>query len=210
MNLVVTYGRRDDNESPGVRLTYDIGPRIRLTVSYDEGLGTGDERLVSDLSLIGVDPLTGELIEQTTGLPFAPNDAPTSVTDEVTRSKTFQAVLTATRGRNSFSLNAIYREQKEEDGLADSDDEEGFVFSGSWSRRLNPRTNFSFRASFENTKFTLDDREDKEYSISTNIDYNIFRNVNTFASYVYRRQDSTLGSEEFTENRISFGLRRTF
>ena len=212
MNLVVTYGRRDDDESPGMRLTYDIGPRTRLTASYDEGLGTGDERLVSDLSLIGVDPITGELIEQPTGLPFAPNNAPTSITGDLTRSKTFQAALTATRGRNSFNLNAIYRKQKdeEEDSLADPDDEEGFVFSGSWSRRLNPRTNFSFRASFENTKFTSDDREDKDYSISTNIDYNMFRNVNAFASYAYRRRDSTLDSEEFTENRISFGLRRTF
>jgi len=209
-NLEMTYGRRDNDENLDTRLTYDIGPRTRLTVSYNESLGTGDQRLVSDLSLIGVDPITGGLIDLTTGLPFDPNDAPTSVTDEVTRSKIFQAVLTATRGRNSFSLNAIYRKQEEEGSLADPDDEEGFVFSGSWSRRLNRRTNFSFRGSFENTKFTLDDREDKEYSVSTNIDYNIFRNVNTFASYVYRRQDSTLDSEEFTENRISFGLRRTF
>ncbi len=209
-NLEMTYGRRDDDENLDARLTYDIGPRTRLTVSYAERLATGDQRLVRDLSLIGVDPITGELIDLNTGLPFDPNNAPTSITDDVTRSKTFRAVLTATRGRNSFSLNAIYRKQEDEDSLADSDDEEGFAFSGSWSRRLNRRTNFSFRGSFENTKFTLDDREDKEYSVSTNIDYNIFRNVNTFASYVYRRQDSTLDSAEFTENRISFGLRRTF
>ncbi len=209
-NLEVTFGRRDDDENLDTRLTYDIGPRTRLTVSYNESLGTGDQRLVRDLSLIGVDPITGRLIDLTTGLPFDPNDSPTSVTDEVTRSKTFQAAVTAARGRNSFSLNAIYQKQEEEGRLANPDDEEGFVFSGSWSRRLSRRTNFSFRGSFENTKFTLDDREDKEYSFSTSIDYNIFRNVNTFAGYVYRRQDSTLDSEEFTENRISFGLRRTF
>lgn len=209
-NLEVTFGRRDNDENLDTRLTYDIGPRTRLTVSYNERLDTGTQRLVSDLSLIGVNPITGGLIDLTTGLPFDPNNVPTSVTDEVTRNKTFQAVLTANRGRNSFSLNAIYRKQEEEGSLANPDDEEGFVFSGSWSRQLNRRTNFSFQGSFENTKFIMDDREDKEYSVSTSIDYNIFRNVNTFASYVYRRQDSTLDSEEFIENRISFGLRRTF
>ncbi len=90
-NLVMTYGRRDDDENLDTRLTYDIGPRTRLTVSYNERLETGDQRLVSDLSLIGVDPITGELIEQPTGLPFAPNNAPTSITGDLTRSKTFQA-----------------------------------------------------------------------------------------------------------------------
>ena len=209
-NLEVTFGRRDDDESLDTRLTYDIGPRTRLTVSYNERLGTGDQRLVSDLSLIGVDPITGGLIDLTTGLPFDPNNFPTSVIDEVTRSKTFQAVLTANRGRNSYSLNAIYRNQEQEGNLANPDDEEGFAFSGSWSRRLNRRTNIVFQGSFQKIKFTLGDREDKGYSVSTNIAYNIFRNVNTFASYVYNRRDSTLDSEDFTENRISFGLRRTF
>jgi uncharacterized protein (PEP-CTERM system associated) len=209
-DLEMTYGRRLDDENLDTRLTYDIGPRTRLTVSYNESLGTGGQRLVSDLSLLGVDDVTGLLVDLTTGLPFDPNGSPTSIADEVTRSKNFQAALTATRGRNSFSLNAIYRKQEQVRSLANPDDEKGFVFSVSWGRRLSRRTNFSFQGSFENTKFTLDDREDKEYSFSTNIDYNIFRNVNTFASYAYRRQDSTLDSEEYTENSISFGLRRTF
>jgi len=205
----ITYGHIDDNDSVDTNLTYNIGARTKLTLSYNESLTTGDERLIQDLSLIGADPNTGELIDLRTGLPFDPNNVPTSLEDEVTRNKTFRVALTATRGRNIFNLSTVIFQQKEVDTSV-PDDEEGYSFSGSWERRISRKTNLLLGGSYRKTEFTVDGREDKNYSVTTRFDYRLFRELTIFASYDYRQNDSTDTSEEYRENRVFVGFRRSF
>ena len=209
LNWEITFGHQDNGDSVATSLAYDLGGRTRFILSYNESLQTGDERLITDLSLIGVDPVTGILIDLTTGLPFDPSNPPTSLEDQVTRNKTFRAALTATRGRNTFNLSTVFRDQREEDTLT-PDNEKAYVFSGSWQRRLNPKTNFVLNGSHTTTKFDLDDREDKAYTATTSVDYRLFRNVTVFASYSYRQKDSSDNAEDYQENRAFIGFRHTF
>lgn len=210
-DLEVTYGRRDEgDESFAARLGYGIGTRTRLTASYIETLETGAERLARNLSSLAVDPDTGQLIDTNTGLPFNANTGPTSVVDTVTRNKTYQANLSTSQGRNTFNLGATYREQDAEAITATPDDETGITFSGGWNRRLNPQTNFRLNGAIENTDSELGNQENTEYTVSTGIDYNLFKNLNTFVNYTYRQQDSTQSIDEYTENNISFGARANF
>lgn len=211
MDLEATYGRRDDDDSLDAKLGYDIGPRTRLTASYAERLETGEERLERNLSTIGEDPVTGELIDTSTGLPFDDSTGSTSVVSDVTRTKTFRADLSGTRGRNTFRVGSFYSEQKDVNtSIFAADDETATGINGSWSRRLNPRTNFNLRGSFVNTEFENENREDQEYSLSTGVDHNLFSNVNAFANYRYRQKVSDLEADEYTENRIVFGARASF
>ena len=211
MDLEATYGRRDDDDSLDAKLGYDIGPRTRLTASYAERLETGEERLERNLSTIGEDPVTGELIDTSTGLPFDDSTGSTSVVSDVTRTKTFRADLSGTRGRNTFRVGSFYSEQKDVNtSIFAADDETSIGINGSWSRRLNPRTNFNLRGSFVNTEFANENREDQEYSLSTGVDHNLFSNVNAFANYRYRQKVSDREVDEYTENRIVFGARTSF
>jgi uncharacterized protein (PEP-CTERM system associated) len=209
-DLEMTYGRGDDDESLDAKLGYNISPRTRLTASYAERLESGEERFVRNLTSIGEDPITGELIDTSTGLPFDPSTGPTSLVSDLTRTKTFRADLNGTRGRNSFRVGALHETQEDDTPVLTSDEETSIGVDGSWTRRLNPRTNFRLQGSFVNTEFSNENREDKEYSITTGLDYNLFSNINAFANYNYRRQDSDLKSEEYIENRITFGARANF
>lgn len=209
LNWEITFGHQDNGDSVATNLAYDLGARTKLTLSYNEALLTGDERLILDLSLIGVDPNTGGLIDLRTGLPFDPNNAPTSLEDEITRNKTFRAALTATRGRNTFNISAIFTDQKEEDAVV-PDNEKSYIFSGSWRRRISRKTNLLLGWSHRKTEFTVDGREDKNYSLTTRFDYRLFRELTVFASYTHRQNDSTDTSEEYSENRVFVGFRRSF
>ena len=66
------------------------------------------------------------------------------------------------------------------------------------------------RGTILNSEFDDGTQEDTEYSLSTGVDYNVFTNLNAFANYRYRRQDSNIDNSEFVENRLSVGARMSF
>lgn len=208
--LEAGYGRSDNDESFDAQLSQQIGGQTQLTASYDESLETGNERLERNVSQIGTDPLTGELIDLTTGLPFDPNTGPTSVVRDFRRTKRFRADVNGTRGRDSFSVGTTFITQERESRTLNTEKETGIGLSGSWSRRLNSQTNFRLRGTFLNTEFDDENREDREYSLTAGVDRNVFSNVNAFANYIYRRQDSDSTADEYVENRLWFGARANF
>ena len=207
-DLRVTYGQRDNNNTLSADLSYDIGPRTTLVANYRDQLATGQERLAQNLSFIGTDPNTGELIDTRTGLPFDPTTGETSVEDEITRTRTLTVAVRATRGRNSFVVSGnIQRQTEEGDG---DGDETAYSVSSSFGRQLSRRTDLTLNGAFSRNEFEEDDRDDNEFNLSTALNYVVFRNINAFTSYRYRKQISTNDDEEFTENSVSVGVRMTF
>src|SRR3546814_11681243 len=70
LNLEATYGRRQDDENLDASLYYRLGPKTTLTASYREALETSQQRAISNLGNLIIDPDTGELIDEDTSQPF--------------------------------------------------------------------------------------------------------------------------------------------
>src|SRR3546814_16857837 len=68
--MQATYGRRQNDDSLDASLFYRIGPKTSLTASYTEALETSQQRAISNLGNLIIDPDTGELVDEETGLPF--------------------------------------------------------------------------------------------------------------------------------------------
>src|SRR3546814_12693908 len=83
--LEASYGRRQDDENLDASLYYRLGPKTTLTASYREALETSQQRAISNLGNLIIDPDTGELIDEDTSQPFDEDD-PFSFEDE-TRSE---------------------------------------------------------------------------------------------------------------------------
>lgn len=209
LDLSAGYGESDDETSFDGRMTYRIGPRTTVFANYRERLETGQERLARDLSFIGIDPDTGELVDTRTGLPFDPNTSLTEISDRTERTRTARAGLSGVRGRNTFSMQGSY-EISTVEGAGRNEEETAIGVSASWGRQLSPHANLIVSGNYLRSEFDDVDETDNEYSAAGTLSYNIYTNVNAFASYVFSMQDSTNGANEFSENRVSAGVQMGF
>jgi len=203
-DLTATYGESDGEQSFAADLNFQITPQTNLFASYDEVLETGDERLVADLSTLGTDPDTGALINTDTGLPFNPSTSTTTLGTDTQRTKTLTTGLSGVRGRNTFGITGTVEFTEDEGG--GNDDEDAYTLSLSWGRQLSPRSRLGTSASYVRNEFKIDGREDNEYSAGIVYSYSIFTNISLSGGYNFTKQNSSVDSEEFTENLVTLGL----
>ncbi len=198
--LRATYGRHDNSNSAQVDFSYRFSTRTRLTASYGEVLDTSQGQAGQTLANIGVDQGSGTLINSATGLPFNPRDSLSSITDETTRTKTFRVNIDGSRGRNSFGAGfTIERQSVEPSG----DDEDSVAVTANWSRRLRRNLDLDLQGSYENKKFSLDQREDHDYIFDGGLSYSFTTNLSASLNYGYTRRDSNVATEEYVENSVS-------
>jgi len=205
--MLVGYGRKDDNDSPLFNFRQDIGPRTRFTASYVETLETGLDRLTGNLGFVGVDHTTGALVDERTALPFRARTSPFSITNNTTRTKQFLTTLAAVRGLNTVNLAVGVSQQTDENT---GDEQDNVSASADWTRQLNPRLTFNLSGGYQYTDFKDLDRQDDDYRAFGVLDYRILNDLNGTLSYRYRRRDSDVDTAEYTENRVAVGIRASF
>ena len=201
--LEVDYGQRDDDTSFSGRVKYDIGPRTQLTASYSETLSTSQERLANTLASADVNAETDQIVDARDDAPFNPKTDPFDIDDETERIRTLRATLRGNWGRNTVSLAASYAEEEKE---VSGEEEKHTRFDLNWSRRLSRQLTSNAFFGFEHTEFD-DGQEDDEYLASAGLSYQIHKNASAYISYLFQTQDSTDPTSEYTDHRLTVGLR---
>src|SRR3546814_13660318 len=130
---LATYGRRQDDENLDASLYYRLGPKTTLTASYREALETSQQRAISNLGNLIIDPDTGELIDEDTSQPLDEDD-PFSFEDETTRTRTLRLGATHQSGRDTVGLAAFAGTNE---GGSEGD-EEFYQARLTWGRPLTP------------------------------------------------------------------------
>lgn len=205
--LFMTYGQRDDSNSLEVDFSHNIGPRTRLTLTYDEVLQTGEEQLLDNSSFLINDPVTGEVIDSRTGLPFDPNSNLVSSDSDSSRIRTLRSQVSGSFGRNSYRVDASLQERDEDSAV----DTEQVISTGvTYRRSLSSRARISVNGRYRTTDFDDGIREDDEVSLNGQFNYRVFNNVDARTSYSFRDTSSTNAADEFTENRVSVGMTMSF
>lgn len=205
-DITATYGRSDDDQSFNLDARHQLSPQTSIFARYEETLETGDERLTTDLSFLGTDPNTGELIDTRTGQPFDPSTNITTTDADTQRTRTFTAGINGTRGRNTFGLSGQVEFTRDVGSSASNDEEDAYEVGVSWGRRLTPRASLNTSFDYSRNEFKNSSRTDNQYEAGFVYSYNIFRNFNAFGSYDFGVQTSDDKLEEFLENRVSVGL----
>ncbi len=116
--------------------------------------------------------------------------------------------MSGNRGRNTFTVQLSFQEQKTE---AAGQEQDVAQINGSFGRRLKPRLTLNLVGSFQYSD--LDDtnpREDYNSSATGTLSYTLFENVSASVSYSYTRRDSDDSTAEFEENAGTISLRATF
>jgi len=206
-DLRVTYGQRDGDTSARVNFSYRLGPASTITASYTEELQTAQERLLSDLEQISIDPDTGELIDRRTQRPFDPDTSPFGIEDETRRSRRLNVTFAHAKHRDSYFLSLQAEEQGPETGETD---ETVMSASATWSRRLNPRTTAAVTAFASRNEFTDGDITDHELQLDASLGYQLTQDVSSNLSYTHSRRLSTEAEDEFIENLFQIGVNIRF
>ena len=205
-DITATFGRRDDDQSFDVDARHQLSPQTSIFARYEETLETGDERLAEDLSFLGTDPETGQLIDTRTGQPFDPSTNITTTDDDTQRTRTFTAGINGTRGRNTFGVSGRAEFTRDVGSAASNDEEDAYGVSVNWGRRLTPRANLDTSFDYFRNEFKNSSRTDNQYEAGFVYSYNLFRNLNAFGAYDFGVQTSDDKQEEFLENRVTLGV----
>lgn len=206
LSLQATYGRRDDDESLDASLDYRLGAKTSIRASYSESLETSQGRAASTLGDIGLDPDTGEPIDDGTGEPFEGDLGPFTFDDETTRTRTFRTSASHQSGRNAFNVFGLVGMSE---GGSDGD-EDFYSATISWTRTLSPELSLTTRGSYDRSEFDEDNREDDTYRASLGLSYQLAPNAQASLSYDFQNRDSTEEDEDFYENAVTLSFSISF
>jgi len=202
LDLMADYGLRDDRYSPAARLRYEIGPRTRLFSSYEEVLGTAQQRLSGTLGFIAIDPETGEFIDERAGTAFDPRTDPFDIDDETSRVRLFTVILAHDWRRMTGTVRGGWGEEEEVDT---GDEETVLTFDVRLQRRLSRDTTLEGGLGYIGNDFA-DGQDDDEYFLLGGLRQRLGESLSAFALYSFRWQDSTDPQSEYDEHRFGVGL----
>ena len=205
LSLQATYGRRDNDDSLDASLNYQITPKTSVNASYSEALETSQQRAISSLGNLILDPETGELIDETTGEPFTGDD-PFTFDDETTRTKTLLLGANHRSGRNTFRLTGLA-------GTAEGGsegDEEFYQTRFTWGRSLSQSLSLTSSAAYHRSDFQDEDRIDDTYSLNVGLGYQLSSDALASLSYNFQNRESTDDDESFFENAVTVGIAISF
>ena len=179
--LVVNYRDRKVGTNPGEVWSGDFQHRTRRTswnASYLEDTITQQEQQIQDgFVFLSVDPITGEVNPdpQPGDLTvIQPTDPIVSLTDETIERKRASGSVGLRTGKNGLLFTVFNVKRK---FLSSLTEEETKGFSGSWDRRLAPRTNSIVTGSWQ--RITNDDHNTERdfWYIQTQLSRQIQRRV---------------------------------
>jgi uncharacterized protein (PEP-CTERM system associated) len=203
----ITGGERFGAQNIDVDASHQISSRTTLTARYVQTLQTVQQAIAGDLALIEVDE-QGNLIDKNTGLPFRPGNENFSLQSTTVRSDRFTAGFNATRGRDSYNLQAHWEKRTTE-----ATDTEQIVTGGTFTygHRLTPRTRASLTVNYTNTDFGRPtERVDNRYLTNLLLSYDIYRNTSLDTSVARTQRFSNQDGNGLTENSAFVRLSRTF
>lgn len=205
LDLQATYGRRDDSDSLDASLRYRLGGKTTVNASYSEALETSQQRAISNLGRLVLNPETGELEDDTTGEPFDEDD-PFTFENETTRTRTLRLGADHRSGRNTFRLSGLGGTSE---GGSEGD-EEFYQARLTWGRALSTDLSFTSGASYQRSDFQDENRTDDTYSLNMGLGYRLSSDARASLSYNFQNRDSTDDDESFFENAVTLGISIAF
>lgn len=206
-SLRATYGYRFDSDVVSIDASHQLSTRTSISATFSETIQTSQQAILEDTSFIGTDA-EGNLIDTRTGLPFVAGNESFSFTTNAFRQKRFSTGISGSRRRNTFSGQLFWESRK-----TDATGIEEIVLGGNVTlgRKLTQRLAGNLRLKYSHTDFgTADSRFAKDVSVSTGLNYTIFKDIRGNLNYIHTRRIDHVGRSGMHENAITVGFNKTF
>ncbi|PCI46153.1 MAG: TIGR03016 family PEP-CTERM system-associated outer membrane protein [Alphaproteobacteria bacterium] len=188
-SLSVRYGNQFKGDSLSVDAQYKITARDSINLSYTDTIQTFQSLAFNDNSAVNLDPSLNSGF----------------ISGDLTRRKRGTFSVSGVRGRTSYSASAFYNENRSDNRALD---EERYGGAFSISRRLSPRLTVSSGFSYNLSRFSSDNTDDKFWSASVSTNYQISQSLIGSLSFVHSDRDqSRFSALNGGSNFISLSIR---
>ncbi len=188
-SLSFRYGNQYDGETFSLDTLYKITAKDTISLTYTDRIRT--------FQSFAFDGTGGGNLNSSLNSDF--------ISGDITRRKQWRLSISGTRGRTTYSSSAFYS-QYQSDNLALG--EKRYGGSVSISRNLNSRLSIDGRFSYNLSKFLSDNINDRFWSASSNLNYQISKSLLGSLSYSHSNRDqSRFGNFNGGSNYISLSIR---
>jgi uncharacterized protein (PEP-CTERM system associated) len=220
-------GWRLENPQADVLLRWDPGPRSRLTASYTDSVGVGQNTLADTLADLAYDPKTRQFIDQRTQLAFAPAPSGVDLENGLTRTQYAAVTFSHEFDVTKVSIRSYLARQKPADGSSARNSSGGDVVTDqtSWGvatgieRPLSRSTKLRVGMSYSQTDLNEDSTrrgsgrasDDFEDVIgSVDLSYALTDNVELGLGYRYQQRFAVEDKDSFEEHMVLVEVTRRF
>lgn len=210
-----TYGRRFQQTNYEFHLSYSPVPALRVAASYTEQIQTGQSAIAANLGQLTLGP-NGTFVNSQTGLPFVLNTTTPGAAGNLFGLpsgsfliKRFQAEITATVERDTFSLQAFQAKQSGDVSTTASTKIVGAF--AHWDRQLWPNLKGGLGVSYYKQDFQDGSgRADNAYTVSLGLTYNISPTAS--ATFTLSRLDleSNIAADSLVNDVVMATIRKQF
>jgi len=211
-SISLTYGRRYNGSNINGNLNYLIGAVTHLTASYTENIQTTQQAIIQNLGQAGLGS-GGTTVNPGTGLPITVVNPNFPLQNDIFRTRTFQAGISTGFDKDQFTLTAFNEERISLTGATSNDTTRGGTLN--WNREIDPRT-----TAFAQVSYTRDTNfSQRSFDVSLALRYVFTDSVSGGIRYDYIYQSAntvafaipqTVGGLNYTQNVLTFSLRKTF
>ncbi len=205
-SFTLNFNDRDNSQFFSFNGSYLLSTRTAITVSYGETLTFSQQQVSNSLAFLGVAP-DGSFVDIRTGLPFNPGNQDFALQSQTSRTKTFAATLSGTRGRNTFTGVFSHADQTTDATGAETIT---YNFSGTWSRPINRRLSGSVGITYQRTEQMVTTQTDNRFVGTLSLNYALTPTASAALAANTSRLDSTSAAAETTETSLTLSLRKTF
>jgi uncharacterized protein (PEP-CTERM system associated) len=197
----VSVGTRYGELAINGTVRHAITDRLTLRLEARQNYGTGAQRLVTDASLVTVNPTTGAL-ETPAGLPVGFGD--TGVDAALSIDQIFLASLVGVYGRNRVTITGSVEQRQFDVGTETIGLARGVV-----TRALGPRASVSVSGFYRTDDSVLGVVTD---TINGRVDlsYQIGQHATVFGGYSYTQRFTDIATGDYSEHVGTIGGRVTF
>ena len=188
-SLLLTYGRRYNDDRVEAQLDYALTPRLQVFGSLDRTLDTSLGDIANDRR--------GDPLEPTIGL--RPSELGQDLDEGAALVTRGEVGLIGTYGRNTLGLTAGYTDREFE-----TRDETTVTLVADWSRSLSRDLSSSLTFDASQIDEGPDDLE-RTFSGTARLSYSLAENAQVFTGISRTQRFSDQAEDEFTENTVFFG-----
>ena len=190
-SLSFRYGNKNDGDTFSLDALYKITSKNTITLSYVDSIQTFQSFAFQDNSSV--------ILDQGLNSGF--------VSGDLTRRKSWILAISGTRGRTTYSASAFYNKYRSDNVALDEKRYGGTV---SIQRNLNQRLNITSSFSYNLSRFSSDNIENKFWSASVNMNYQLSKSLLGTIGYVHSDRDqSRVRNLNGGSNYVSLTIRAT-
>lgn len=185
------YGNKNDGDTFSLDALYKITSKNTITLSYIDSIQTFQSFAFQDNNSVILDPALNSGF----------------ISGDLTRRKSWTLAISGQRGRTTYSASAFYNKDRS-DNVALGEKRYGGVVS--IQRNLNHRLDISSSFSYNLSRFSSDNINDKYWSASVNLNYQLSKSLLGTIGYIHTDRDQTrVRSLNGGSNYVSLTIRAT-